>query len=327
MSLTRRPRRLRRTAVLRDAVAETSLGVRQLIQPLFTCETEAMAGPIASLPGVARETLDRTLATIEADLSHGLRSFLLFGLPAAKDLTGELAARPDGITQRTLTAIKQRFGDDLLLSVDVCLCPHLTHGHCGFVTDRGEVENDRSAAQLALVARTYADAGADIVAPSDMMDGRIGALRQALDGAGHTSTSILSYAVKYASNYYGPFREAAHSAPSFGDRRAYQMDPRNGREALVEVREDLAEGADLVMVKPALAYLDVIARVREAADVPVVAYNVSGEYAAVKALAAAGLADGTMLALENLHAMRRAGADLVISYHARELARAGVLDR
>jgi porphobilinogen synthase len=306
-------------------VAEASLEARRLIQPLFTCETAAMAGPVGSLPGVGRETLDETLRTVEADLEAGLRSFLLFGLPEHKDLTGDLAVRPDGVTQRTLAALKARFGDALVLSVDVCLCPHLAHGHCGFVTDDGEVENDRSAARLALVARSYADAGADVVAPSDMMDGRIGLMRSALDEAGHTGVSILSYAVKYASSYYGPFREAAHSAPSFGDRRSYQMDPRNGREALVELREDLDEGADLVMVKPALAYLDVIARVRAASDVPVVAYNVSGEYAAVKALAAQGLADATKLALENLHAMRRAGADLVISYHARELARGGHL--
>ncbi len=325
IDLLHRPRRLRRTAALRDAVAETRLSRKALLQPLFTVETQAMAGAIDSLPGIARETLDQTLKTIEQDLEKGLASFLLFGVPEAKDLTGDNAVDPEGITQRTLAAVKKRFGESVVMFVDVCLCPHLEHGHCGFVTAGGEVENDRSAARLAEVARSYADAGADVVSPSDMMDGRVGAIREALDEAGHVNTAILAYSAKYASNYYGPFREAAHSSPAFGDRRSYQMDPRNGREALLEVMLDLEEGADLVMVKPALAYLDVIARVRDAVDVPVVAYNVSGEYAAVKALAEKGLANEIDLALENLHAMRRAGADLVITYHARELARAGAV--
>ena len=321
----RRPRRLRRTSAIREAVAETRLSRRALIQPLFTCETDAMAGPIGALPGIARETIDQTLATIERDLSHGLSSFLLFGLPAKKDLTGANAVAPDGITPRAISAIKQRFGDDVLLSVDVCLCPHLEHGHCGFVLPSGEVENDRSAAKLAEISKGYAQAGADVVAPSDMMDGRIGVMRNLLDASGLSNTSILAYSVKYASQYYGPFREAAHSSPAFGDRRAYQMDPRNGREALIEARLDVEEGADMVMVKPALAYLDIIRRVKDEVDVPVVAYNVSGEYAAVKLLAEKGLARENDLALENLHAMFRAGSDLVITYHARELARAGAI--
>ncbi len=325
MNTVRRPRRLRRTSTVRDAVAETRLSRRALIQPLFTCETDAMAGPIAALPGIARETIDQTLRTIERDLKHGLSSFLLFGLPAAKDATGENAVDPEGVTPRAISAIKQRFGEQVMLSVDVCLCPHLDHGHCGFVLPSGEVENDRSAAKLAEIATVYAQAGADVVAPSDMMDGRIGVMRRRLDAAGLENTAILAYSVKYASQYYGPFREAAHSAPAFGDRRAYQMDPRNAREALVEARLDVEEGADMVMVKPALAYLDVIRRVRDELDVPVVAYNVSGEYAAVKLLAERGLARETDLALENLHSMCRAGADLVITYHARELAAAGVI--
>jgi porphobilinogen synthase len=325
LDLVHRPRRLRRTAALRDAVAETRLSRRALIQPLFTVESAAMAGPIGSLPGIARESLDDTLRTVEHDLEKGLQSFLLFGVPAGKDHAGTNALDPNGITQRTIAGLKQRFGEAIVLSVDVCLCPHLEHGHCGFVTPAGEVENDRSALRLAEVARSYAEAGADIVAPSDMMDGRIGAIRTALDEGGFSNTAILAYSVKYASNYYGPFREAAASAPAFGDRRAYQMDPRNGREALVEVMHDLDEGADMVMVKPALAYLDVIRRVRDAVDVPVVAYNVSGEYAAVKLLAEKGLAKELDLALENLHAMRRAGADLVITYHARDLVRAGAV--
>lgn len=326
LPLVHRSRRLRRSAALRDAVAEVRLSRRELIQPLFTVETGAMAGDIESLPGIARQTLDDTLRTIEQDLERGLASFLLFGVPEHKDLDGSNAARADGITQRTLRAVKERFGDAVVLNVDVCLCPHLEHGHCGFVTEKGVIDNDPSALQLARVAVSYAEAGADVVAPSDMMDGRIGAMREALDAGGFQDTAILSYAVKYASAYYGPFREAAGSAPAFGDRRTYQMDPRNVREGVVEALTDIDEGADLVMVKPALAYLDVIRAVREAVDVPVVAYNVSGEFAAVKALAEKGLADATTLALENLHAMKRAGANLIITYHARELALAGAID-
>ncbi len=325
MDSVHRPRRLRRTAALRDAVAETRLSRKALIQPLFTVETAAMAGPIDAMPGIGHETLDQTLKTIERDLERGLASYLLFGLPEKKDETGDNAVDPHGITQRTISAVKKRFGDAVVFAVDVCLCPHLTHGHCGFVTARGEIENDRSAARIAKIARSYAEAGADIVAPSDMMDGRIGMIRDELDEAGLTNTAILAYSAKYASSYYGPFREAAHSAPAFGDRRSYQMDPRNAREALAEVQLDLEEGADLVMVKPALAYLDVIAAVRAMTEAPVVAYNVSGEYAAVKALAEKGLANEVDLALENLHAMRRAGADLIITYHARELVRVGVV--
>jgi porphobilinogen synthase len=324
MKLTRRPRRLRTTQAMRDLVADVDVPRRALMQPLFTIEKPAQAGPIDSLQGIARETIDDTLRTVERDLEKGVRSFLLFGVPARKDLDGTAALDPEGITPRAISAIKKRFGDAAVLALDVCLCPHLEHGHCGVL--KGEdVENDPSAAILAKVAVLYAQAGADIVAPSDMMDGRIGAMREALDAAGKQNTTILSYAVKYASNYYGPFREAANSAPAFGDRRAYQMDYRRTLDALEEVHTDIAEGADLVMVKPALAYLDVIARVRDAVDVPVVAYNVSGEFAAVKALAKAGLADETKLAMENLIAMRRAGADVIITYHARELAKAGVL--
>jgi len=325
LDLIQRPRRLRRSAAVRELVAETRLSRKALIQPLFTVEQASMAGDLKSLPGIARETTEQTLKTIENDVEHGIRSFLLFGIPSEKDLTGKLAQDPAGITQRTIGAIKKRFGDSIVLAADVCLCEYLTHGHCGIVTPAGEVKNDVSAEILARVAASYADAGVDIVAPSDMMDGRIGAMRTQLDGGGHENTIILSYSAKYASTYYGPFREAADSAPAFGDRRAYQMDWRNGREALGEVLFDLEEGADMVMVKPALAYLDIIYRVREMVDVPVVAYNVSGEFAAVKLLAQAGLADGTTMALENLHAIRRAGADLIITYHARELARANAI--
>jgi porphobilinogen synthase len=325
LDLTHRPRRLRRTAAIRDLVAETRLSRKSFIQPLFTVEQASLAGDIKSLPGISRDTLDGTLKVVENDLEKGLHSFLLFGIPAAKDKTGDLAQDPKGITQRTIAAIKKRFGDSVVLAADVCLCEYLEHGHCGVLTDAGEVKNDPSANILARVAASYADAGVDIVAPSDMMDGRIGAMRAELDERGHENTIILSYAAKYASAYYGPFREAADSAPAFGDRRSYQMDARNGREAVAEVLFDLDEGADMVMVKPALAYLDIIRRVRDLVDVPLVAYNVSGEFAAVKALAEKGLADGTALALENLYAIRRAGADLIITYHARELARANVV--
>lgn len=327
MDLLHRPRRRRRSAAIRELVAETRLGLGDLIQPLFTVESDSQAGAIASLPGVSRENLDQTLRSIEGDLERGLRNFLLFGVPLNKDEDGSLALQEEGITQRTISAIKKRFGDDLVLSVDVCLCPHLSHGHCGFVAESGEIENDSSARHLARIGLSYARAGADIVAPSDMMDGRIGAMRELLDAEGYADTAILSYAVKYASSYYGPFRDAADSTPAFGDRRTYQMDPRNRREALSEAILDLEEGADLLMVKPALAYLDVIRDLREAVDLPLVAYNVSGEFAAVKALAAQGLAEATSLALENLYAMRRAGADTIISYHARELAEEKALPR
>jgi porphobilinogen synthase len=325
LDLIRRPRRLRRTAALRELSAEVHLTRKALIQPFFTVENASMAGNIESLQGIARETLDTTIKTIEADMERGIRSFLLFGLPAEKDLTGLKAQDSRGIAQRTISTLKKRFGDSIVLSVDVCLCPHLEHGHCGLLTANGEVENDSSVAVLAQVARTYAEAGADIVAPSDMMDGRIGEMRAVLDDAGLSNTAIMAYSAKYASSYYGPFREAAHSSPTFGDRRAYQMDPRNGREGVAEALLDLDEGADMVMVKPALAYLDIIYRVKEQVDVPVVAYNVSGEYAAVKLLAEKGLAKETDLAMENLHAMRRAGADLIITYHARDLARANAI--
>jgi len=325
MQMTHRPRRLRRSAALRDLAAQTRLSARALMMPLFAVESPSAAGPLASMPGIGRETVDDTVRTVEADLERGIRSFLLFGIPAHKDLDGRDAVDPRGITQRTIAAIKKRAGDAAVLAVDVCLCDHLSHGHCGIVDGKGEVLNDVSAELLAKVARTYAEAGADIVAPSDMMDGRVGAIRRELDGAGLENTAILAYSVKYASAYYGPFREAAESAPAFGDRRSYQMDPRSPREALREVRLDLEEGADMVMVKPALAYLDIVRAVKDAVDVPVAAYNVSGEYAAVMALAEKGLADANTLALENLHAMRRAGADIVITYHARALVRAGLI--
>jgi porphobilinogen synthase len=321
-----RPRRLRQSAVLRQAVAETDVPRRALVQPHFVLDREHGREPIDALPGIERQGLEELLRTVEQDLELGLRSVLLFGLatPSNMDATGSAGARPVGSALRAARRLEQTFGDDLLVMADVCLCPFTDHGHCGVLAG-AQIDNDRTLPLLAEQAVSLARAGADVVAPSDMMDGRVGAIRKALDAAGFSNTAILAYAVKYASAYYGPFREAAHSAPTFGDRRSHQMDPHNAREALREVALDESEGADLIMVKPALAYLDVIWRVRQATRLPVVAYNVSGEYAMVKQMARAGLADEAALLLENLGAMRRAGADLVITYHGRQAAREGWL--
>jgi porphobilinogen synthase len=314
-----RPRRLRRSQALRDLVAETTVHARQLIMPHFVLPASSGVEPISSMPGIARLGLDDLLRTVEGDRALGIRAVLLFGTPAAgaKDSEGSASHDPDGTVPRAVRALKERFGSDLVVMTDVCLCAYTDHGHCGLLVD-GEVDNDASLEPLARMALAHADAGADIVAPSDMMDGRVGAIRHALDAGGHSAVGLMSYAVKYASSYYGPFREAADSAPGHGDRRSYQMDARNGREALREARLDEAEGADMLMVKPALAYLDVIRRVREVTDLPLAAYNVSGEYSAVKAAAANGWLDEAGVVRENLQAMVRAGADLVISYHSRD---------
>lgn len=319
-----RPRRRRRSSAIRRLVREHALDAGDLIAPLFVVHGDAIEREVASMPGVHHRSVDAVLDR-EVDRLHrlGIGAVLLFGIPAAKDEIGTENFDPDGIVQRALRRIRAR-RPELLLVTDVCCCEYTTHGHCGVVR-AGVVDNDATLEVLGRVAKSHAAAGADLVAPSGMMDGMVRAIRAALDGAGYAECGILSYAVKYASAFYGPFREAAESAPAFGDRRHYQMDPANLREALVEAALDEGEGADMLMVKPALAYLDVIHRVREAVDVPVVAYNVSGEYAAVKALAEKGLANEVDLALENLHAMRRAGADLVITYHARDLVRAGAV--
>jgi len=319
-----RPRRLRRTGVLRDLVAETRLHADMFCQPHFVLPGKDRREEIGAMPGICRETPDRLLRTVEADLELGLRHVLLFGLPAEKSPTGDSALDMDGPVPVAIRALKERFGQDLLVSADICLCAYTDHGHCGVIVD-GDVCNDDTLPLLAGMASACAMSGADIVAPSDMMDGRVGAIRVALDSQGLEDVAIMSYAAKYASAYYGPFREAAASAPSFGDRRGYQMDPRNAREALKEVQLDLDEGADIVMVKPALAYLDVIRRVREMVRVPVACYNVSGEYSLVKAAAAAGLVDEPRIVLENLHAMARAGADILISYHGRDVLKGGWL--
>ena len=320
-----RPRRLRRTAALRDLVAETTLRPEHLVMPHFVLPS-AGSEPIASMPGIHRTGVDELLRQLESDLELGIRTVLLFGLAGdgAKDPEGRAASHDSAVVPAAVRAVKERFGDDLLVMTDVCVCAYTTHGHCG-VLDAHGVHNDRSLEPLVGMALAHARAGADFVAPSDMMDGRVGAIRDALDDDGLERVGILSYAVKYASAYYGPFRDAADSAPGKGDRKGYQMDPRNGREAIREALLDEDEGADMLMVKPALAYLDVIARVKESSDLPLAAYNVSGEYSAVKAAAERGWADERAVAMENLIAMRRAGADILITYHAREALAGGWL--
>jgi porphobilinogen synthase len=317
-----RPRRLRRDARIRDFVAETEVTARQMIMPHFLLPERTAEQPIPSMPGISQLGVEPLLRQVESDLALGIRSVLLFAQPpsGAKTAEGAAAADPNGTVQQAVRALKQTFGRDLLVITDVCLCAYTDHGHCGLIID-GEVDNDRSLPPLVVAALSHAEAGADVVAPSDMMDGRIGAMRDGLDQGGFKQVALLSYAVKYASAYYGPFRDAADSAPAHGDRQSYQMDVRNAREALREIALDEQEGADLLMVKPALAYLDVIHRVREASTLPLVAYNVSGEYAAVKAAAAAGWLEEPRIVREHLIAIRRAGADQIITYHCRDALR------
>jgi porphobilinogen synthase len=314
----RRPRRLRVSGAMRDVVAETRLHPHMFCQPHFVIPGTDKHEDIASMPGIGRDTPDRLVRTVAADLELGIRHVILFGLPSDKSATGEGALDPEGPVPAAIRMLKEEFGDDLLVSADICLCAYTDHGHCGVVED-GEVLNDDTLPLLAGMASACAMAGADIVAPSDMMDGRVAALRVALDQQGMDDVAIMSYSAKYSSAYYGPFREAADSAPSFGDRRSYQMDPRNAREALREVELDVEEGADIIMVKPALAYLDIIRMVADSVDLPVACYNVSGEYSMVKAAAKAGLVDEPRIVLENLHAMARAGSDILITYHGRDV--------
>jgi len=322
----RRPRRLRRGALLRDLVSETRLTPERLVMPHFVLPAERGEEPVASMPGIARTGRSELVRRVGADLELGIKSVLLFGLAAegAKDARGTHAAHPSGAVPAALRALKREFGDDLLVITDVCLCAYTDHGHCG-VLERGEVLNDASLPHLCDMAVAHAQAGADLVAPSDMMDGRVAAIRDALDAHGLERTGLLAYSVKYASAWYGPFRDAADSAPGAGDRKGYQMDPRNAREAEREALLDEEEGADMLMVKPALAYLDVIRRVRAVSNLPLAAYNVSGEYSAVKAAAERGWLDEAAVVRENLVAMVRAGADVVITYHAREALAGGWL--
>lgn len=311
-----RMRRLRRTAGLRRLVQEARLDPAQLVWPLFF-HTREDAEPIASMPGVSRHPLSAAGDLARRATERGLGGVLLFGLPQEKDETGTGAWADDGVVQRAVRALKDA-APDLVVITDVCLCEYTTHGHCGVVVD-GAVDNDETVELLARTAVSHAAAGADIVAPSDMMDGRIGGIRRVLDDAGYPTTPIMSYAAKYASAFYGPFRDAADSAPQFGDRRGYQMDPANGDEALREIALDVAEGADIILVKPGMPCLDILRRARERFDVPLAAYQVSGEYAMIRAAAAAGHLDGERAMREALVALRRAGADILITYAAGEV--------
>jgi porphobilinogen synthase len=314
-----RMRRLRQRSPLRDLVRETELSASRFVAPLFVTLGPQAREPIGSMPGVDRLSIGSAVEEAGALAALGVPAVLLFGLPDHKDEEGSGAWDDEGVVQLATRAIRQAH-PDLLVITDVCLCEYTSHGHCGVLRGDGIVDNDASVALIARTAVSHARAGADIVAPSDMMDGRVGALRAALDLEGMTDTPILAYSAKFASAFYGPFREAVDSTPSFGDRRSYQMDPGNAREALREALLDVEEGADMVMVKPALAYLDIIARLRDSTQLPVVAYNVSGEYAMVKAAAAAGYLDERAAALEMLTAIRRAGADIIITYYAKEAA-------
>jgi porphobilinogen synthase len=314
---------MRRTPALRRLVAETRLSVDDLVAPLFVREVIDEPQPIESLPGVVQHTRASVRSEVRRIRDLGIPAVILFGIPADKDAFGSGADDPDGIVQLVLRDLRDEVGDDVVLMADLCLDEYTDHGHCGLLTVTGEVDNDATLERYASVALAQAEAGADVVAPSGMMDGQVAAIRAALDGGGHTQVSILAYAAKYASALYGPFRDAVDvEIVDGGDRRAYQQDFRNAREALAEVRADVDEGADLVMVKPALAYLDLIAAARAAVDVPVAAYHVSGEYAMVKAAAERGWIDGDAVALEHLTAVKRAGADGILTYFAQELAEA-----
>jgi porphobilinogen synthase len=314
-----RMRRLRASAGLRGLVRETDLRAGSLILPLFVVEDDAARGPIAAMPGVERLTVGEAVADASAAAELGVAAVMLFGIPAEKDEEGSAAWDEEGAVQVAVSAIKREL-PQLLVLTDVCLCEYTSHGHCGVVREDGAVDNDATLELLARTAVSHARAGADIVAPSDMMDGRVGAIRAELDSEGFADVPILAYSAKFASAFYGPFREAAGSTPAFGDRRSYQMDPANGREAVREALLDVQEGADMVMVKPALAYGDLIRAVKEATGMPVAAYNVSGEYAMVKAAAAAGHIDERATVLEILTSLRRAGADTIITYHAKDAA-------
>lgn len=313
-----RPRRLRRSANLRRMVRETHLRVDDLIYPMFSAFGENIRKEISSMPGIYQQSIEHIVEEAREVHDLGIPAVILFGIPEHKDAEGSDAYAEDGIIQRTIRAIKQEV-PELTVITDVCMCEYTDHGHCGLIVD-GDVDNDSTLELLAAEAVSHARAGADVVAPSDMMDGRIAAIREALDMNGFDHIPIMSYAVKYASAYYGPFREAAESAPSFGDRRTYQMDPANRQEALREAAQDAAEAADFLMVKPALAYLDILREVKDTFDLPLVAYNVSGEYSMIKGAAEKGWIDGERVMMETLVGMKRAGADLIITYFAKEAA-------
>jgi len=316
---TKRPRRLRRSETMRRLVAEHRVSVDDIIEPLFVVPGAGVRNEIASMPGVYQQSVDRIADDAKAAAALGIPAVLLFGIPPAKDELASGLDDPDGVVQRAIAAIKSA-APELLVIADLCACEYTSHGHCGILSADGKVDNDRTLELLARGALSYARCGVDVVAPSDMMDGRVAALRHALDAHGHIDVAILTYAVKYASAFYGPFRDAADSAPAFGDRRSHQMDPPNAREAVREALLDVDEGADMVMVKPGLPYLDVLSRVREAVNVPVAAYSVSGEYAMVKAAARNGWLDEERVVDEMLVGFKRAGADAIVTYFARSFA-------
>jgi len=318
MDLTYRPRRLRRTATCRRLVRETWLRVDDLIYPMFTVPGKGVKEPVASMPGVERHSVDLLVKEVQAVADLGIPAVLLFGVPEKKDEVGREAASRTGVVQRAVREIKKKV-KDILVITDVCLCAYTTHGHCGIVEGR-EIDNDATLEMLAQVALSHAEAGADMVAPSDMMDGRVMAIRETLDERGFEMIPIMSYAVKYASSFYGPFRDAAESAPQFGDRRTHQMDPANALEAIREATLDVEEGADIIMVKPAMPYLDVLSSLRSELDLPLAAYQVSGEYSMIKAAAANGWLDETAVMLESLTAIKRAGADMILTYFAKDAA-------
>jgi porphobilinogen synthase len=317
---TSRPRRLRRTAALRGLIRETQIAPSDLIAPLFVKEGIADPVPIDSMPGQFQHTLESLRKEAVATASAGVTAFMLFGVPAQKDPEGSQAWNPEGIGQRAIAALRDEFGDDAVVISDLCLDEYTDHGHCGVLTSSGEVDNDATLELYRRVALAQAGAGADLVGPSGMMDGQVGAIRGALDAAGHTDVGILAYAAKFASALYGPFREAAEGTPKFGDRTGYQQDPANAEEALREIRMDIEEGADIVMVKPALPYLDIVRTAKDVTGFPIAAYHVSGEYAMVKAAAARGWLDERRTVLEILTSIRRAGADVILTYHASDAA-------
>lgn len=314
----RRPRRLRSSPILRSTVRENVLFRNDLIMPIFLTHVDGTKREIPSMPGIYNYGLDTVAPEVDAILEAGIDKVILFGVPEKKDEVGSDTWHDDGIIQRTTRMLKERW-PELFVITDVCFCEYTSHGHCGVLDDHGHLLNDATLVNLQKQAVSHAEAGADMVAPSGMIDGMIGAMRGALDDSGHSNLPIMSYAVKYASAFYGPFRDAVDSAPTSGDRKTYQMDPANIRSAMIEAELDFEQGADLLMVKPALSYMDVIARVADRFDVPVAAYNVSGEYAMVKAAAAKGWIDGDAVARELLLSMKRAGADVILSYHARDL--------
>jgi len=314
-----RPRRLRRNETIRAMVREASLSAKNLIYPLFIGPGKDRAEPVSSMPGVAQLSVDRAVRECEEAAALGIPAVILFGIPERKDSLGSEACSDDGVVQRAIRAVKEKT-PEMLVITDVCLCEYTDHGHCGVIKN-GDVDNDSTLELLAREALSHARAGADMVGPSDMMDGRVGAIRKALDENGFAHTAIMAYAAKYASGFYGPFREAAESTPQFGDRRSYQMDPANANEALREVEMDIREGADIVMVKPAMAYLDIVYRVKQKFGYPVAAYNVSGEYSMIKAAGTNGWIDEQRIMMEVLFSIRRAGADMILTYFAKDAAR------